>query len=162
VIGDFAVAIYEPTGERCSGKGSVTTDFNGDTDGALAIATQSDGKIVLVGFAGNGTDCDFALARYEGGDCPANIWLGHYVAVHIFVHPQRAGRPARPDFRKQLYNRLQLGLVSLRRPGLLFVRIIVKHDRRPHEAVETEAIRQRVLIDILRDHLDALLLERLD
>jgi hypothetical protein len=39
--------------------------------------------------------------------------------------------------------------------------IIVKRDRRykdgrPHQAVETEAISQRVLIDILRDRLDAL------
>ena len=43
---------------------------------------------------------------------------------------------------------------------------ILKHDRRyqdghPHEAVETEAISQRVLIDILRARLDALLPEPL-
>jgi hypothetical protein len=45
--------------------------------------------------------------------------------------------------------------------------VIVKHDRRykdgrPHEAVETEAISQRVLIDILRARLDALLPELLE
>jgi len=45
--------------------------------------------------------------------------------------------------------------------------IIVKHDRRyrdgrPHEAVETEAISQRVLVDILRTRLDALLPEPLE
>jgi uncharacterized delta-60 repeat protein len=106
---DFGVAIYEPTGERCSGKGSVATDFSGDTDEALAIAIQSDGKIVLVGFAGNGADWDFALARYEGGDCPPNIWLGHYVTVHIFVHPQDLIGPPAPILRKELYNRLQIG-----------------------------------------------------
>jgi len=44
--------------------------------------------------------------------------------------------------------------------------VIVKHDRRykdgrPHQAVETEAISQRVLIDILRARLDALLPEAL-
>ena len=44
--------------------------------------------------------------------------------------------------------------------------VIVKHDRRykdgrPHEAVETEAISQRVLIDILQARLDALLPEPL-
>jgi hypothetical protein len=44
--------------------------------------------------------------------------------------------------------------------------VIVKRDRRytdghPHEAVETEAISQRVLIDILRARLDALLPEPL-
>jgi hypothetical protein len=44
--------------------------------------------------------------------------------------------------------------------------VIVKHDRRykdgrPHEAVETEAISQRVLIDLLRARLDELLPEPL-
>ncbi len=44
--------------------------------------------------------------------------------------------------------------------------VIVKHDRRykdgrPHEAVETEAIGQRVLIDVLRTWLDARLPEPL-
>ena len=44
--------------------------------------------------------------------------------------------------------------------------IIIKHDRRykdgrPHEAVETEAISQRILIDILRTRLDQLLPEPL-
>jgi uncharacterized delta-60 repeat protein len=106
---DFAVAIYEPTGERCAGKGSVMTDFSGDTDQALAMAIQSDGKIVLAGFAGNGTDWDFALARYQGGDCPAKIWLGHYVTVHIFVHPQDLIGPPAPILRKELFNRLQVG-----------------------------------------------------
>ena len=44
--------------------------------------------------------------------------------------------------------------------------MIIKHDRRykdnrPHEAVETEAISQRVLIDILRERLGQLLPEPL-
>lgn len=44
--------------------------------------------------------------------------------------------------------------------------VIIKSDRRysdgrPHEAVETEALRQTVLVDILRAHLDALLPEPL-
>jgi len=44
--------------------------------------------------------------------------------------------------------------------------VIIKHDRRykdgrPHEAVETEAISQRILIDILRARLDELLPEPL-
>jgi hypothetical protein len=44
--------------------------------------------------------------------------------------------------------------------------VIIKHDRRytdgrPHEAVETEALRQTVLVDILRARLTALLPEPL-
>jgi hypothetical protein len=43
---------------------------------------------------------------------------------------------------------------------------IIKRDRRykdghPHEAVETEALRQTVLVDVLRAHLDELLPEPL-
>jgi hypothetical protein len=46
------------------------------------------------------------------------------------------------------------------------VPVIVKHDHRykdgrPHEAVETEALRQTVLIEFLRDRLDELLPEPL-
>ena len=45
--------------------------------------------------------------------------------------------------------------------------VIIKHDRRysdgrPHEAVETEALRQTVLMDILRARLDELLPEPLE
>jgi uncharacterized delta-60 repeat protein len=41
--------------------GRVTTDFAGDADGAIAVAIQSNGKIVAAGSSG----LDFALARYN-------------------------------------------------------------------------------------------------
>jgi uncharacterized delta-60 repeat protein len=43
--------------------GKVTTDF-GSIDEGLAVALQSDGKIVVVGKSYNGSNFDFALARY--------------------------------------------------------------------------------------------------
>ncbi|MFD0273974.1 calcium-binding protein [Kitasatospora sp. NPDC127111] len=43
--------------------GRVTTDFGGGEDDADAVAVQSDGKIVAVGYAG--AFGDFALARYN-------------------------------------------------------------------------------------------------
>jgi uncharacterized delta-60 repeat protein len=106
---DFAVAIYEPTGEQCSGEASVTTDFNGHDSHANAMAIDSDGKILLVGGADNGTDTysDFALARYEGGDCPPTRWLGFYAAYNPFVHPQDlVGPPVPPE---GPYNQLAIG-----------------------------------------------------
>src|SRR5262245_23990513 len=110
VAGDFAAAIYEPNGERCSGKGSVATDFGADFDGAAAIAIQSDGKIVVAGHAGKDYgSLDFALARYQGGDCPPKIWFGHYIMVHIFIHPQDLVGPPAPILRKELYKQLQVG-----------------------------------------------------
>ena len=106
---DFAVAIYKETGERCS---AATTDFNGDIDEALAVAIQSDGKILLLGHAGIGSAGDFALARYKGGNCPLRLWLGLFLAYHIFVHPQElVGPPVPPEgpIRDKVYDQLQIG-----------------------------------------------------
>jgi uncharacterized delta-60 repeat protein len=47
-----------------SGNGKVVTQFGG-TDGAVAVAIQSNGKIVAGGGTGTGTANDFALARYN-------------------------------------------------------------------------------------------------
>src|SRR5687768_8077944 len=44
--------------------GKVMTDF-GSTDEGLAVALQSDGKIVVVGKSYDGSNFDFALARYN-------------------------------------------------------------------------------------------------
>ena len=65
---DFAVARYNPNGSLDTGfgsGGSVVTDFMGATDHGLAVVLQLDGKIVVAGNASNGTDTDFALARYR-------------------------------------------------------------------------------------------------
>ena len=69
---DFALARYTITGTLdmtfgSGGTGKVTTDFNGQTDSAAALAIQSDGKIVAAGSAVNaaGESSDFALARYQ-------------------------------------------------------------------------------------------------
>jgi uncharacterized delta-60 repeat protein len=75
---DFALTRYDSNGSLDASFGSggkVTTDFFGNLDQANAIAIQSDGKIVLAGFALNSeTTFDFALARYDG-DSGANFDL---------------------------------------------------------------------------------------
>jgi uncharacterized delta-60 repeat protein len=67
--GDFALARYNPSGSldtTFSGDGKQTTDFGGTNgDKALAVALQSDGKIVVVGRAGLGSSSSWALARYN-------------------------------------------------------------------------------------------------
>ncbi len=64
---DVALARYHPDGVPDSGFGTnglqVTGLGSGD-DAAYAVALQPDGKIVVAGSAFNGTDDDFALARY--------------------------------------------------------------------------------------------------
>lgn len=68
----FALARYNPDGSldaTFSGDGIQTTDF-GAGDVAFGVALQADGKIVVAGQTGDGSDGGggaFALARYEGG-----------------------------------------------------------------------------------------------
>ena len=64
---DFALGRLNADGSKDTSfddDGFVVTDF-GDDDRAHAVAIQSDGKIVVAGRAHNGTDQDFALARYN-------------------------------------------------------------------------------------------------
>ena len=51
--------------------GKVTTAIGSDSDTARSIAIQADGKIVVAGSNYNGSDYDFALARYIAITPPA-------------------------------------------------------------------------------------------
>ena len=65
---DFAVARYNADGSLDTSfdtDGKVTTDFGSGDDSARAVAVQPDGKLVVAGYAANGTDDDFAVARYN-------------------------------------------------------------------------------------------------
>lgn len=64
---DFALARYNPNGSldpSFGGDGKVTTDFAGRNDLCFGIDVQDNGRIVAVGRTFNGTDRDFAVARY--------------------------------------------------------------------------------------------------
>jgi uncharacterized delta-60 repeat protein len=66
---DFGIARYDSNGSLDSTFGTggkVTTDFFGDADHARDIAIESDGKLIVGGFAFNGSNWfDFAIARYN-------------------------------------------------------------------------------------------------
>ncbi len=64
---DFALARYSAAGAldtTFKNTGKVTTAIGSADDCACGVALQSDGKIVVAGYSFNGTDNDFALARY--------------------------------------------------------------------------------------------------
>jgi len=64
---DFMVARYTSAGlldPTFGTLGVTTTGFSGGNDVARGVAIQSDGKIVLGGYAGSGGNNDFAVARY--------------------------------------------------------------------------------------------------
>ena len=65
---DFALARYNTNGTPDTSFGTggiVTTGFGTINDTAASVAIQSDGKIVAAGRSHNGSNLDFALARYN-------------------------------------------------------------------------------------------------
>ena len=65
---NFALARYNGNGSLDTTfdlDGKVTTDFVGFDDAGEEIVLQADGKILVAGTSNNGTDNDFALARYN-------------------------------------------------------------------------------------------------
>ncbi len=65
---DFALARYNPEGTvdySFGVNGKVTTDFGTGYDEGWSVTIQPDGKIVVAGYSENGTDTDFAIARYN-------------------------------------------------------------------------------------------------
>ncbi len=67
-VSDFALAGYNTDGSLDASfgvGGKVITDYGGQSAGANSVAIQSDGKIVVAGSAGNGSNSDFAVTRYN-------------------------------------------------------------------------------------------------
>jgi uncharacterized delta-60 repeat protein/CSLREA domain-containing protein len=65
---DFALARYHSDGSLDTSfddDGWLTTDFGASDDYAHSVAVDSSGKIVVAGYVDNGSDCDFAIARYN-------------------------------------------------------------------------------------------------
>jgi uncharacterized delta-60 repeat protein len=65
---DFAVVRYNTNGSldtSFSTDGKVTTDLGTPDEVAVSIVLQSNGKIVAAGRAGDGSDYDFAVVRYN-------------------------------------------------------------------------------------------------
>jgi uncharacterized delta-60 repeat protein len=103
---DFALARFNADGSpdlSFGSGGKVTTDFNGQTDRAFALAIQGDGKIVVAGSAApaSGISTDFAVARYDsagapdgtfgsGGKLTTDIGGAIDIAQNIVVQPNGA------------------------------------------------------------------------
>jgi uncharacterized delta-60 repeat protein len=97
----IALVRYNTDGSFDAGFGTggvVVTDIGTVHNEAYSIALQSDGKIVLAGFSGNGADYDFALARYNtdgsldpgfgtAGIVTTAIGTGHDLAYCVAIQP---------------------------------------------------------------------------
>jgi len=84
---DFALARFNLDGSldaNFGGSGWVSTDFSGGEDIAVAMALLPDGRILLGGHSWNGTDNDFALARYNAdGSLDGTFGAGGRVTSHL-------------------------------------------------------------------------------
>jgi uncharacterized delta-60 repeat protein len=92
--GDFIVARYNADGTLDGGFGTAgvaTTDIAGGSDRAHAVALQSDGKIVVAGYARVGSSDDFAVVRYLTNGTPdPSFGTGGEAAVDLFGLRNRA------------------------------------------------------------------------
>jgi uncharacterized delta-60 repeat protein len=96
-LNDFALARYNQDGSldpSFNGDGKVITDFNGQSDGAVGVAVQPDGRIVAAGTTIFMT-LKFALARYNAdGSLDASFGTGgrvitpdRYSATGVALQP---------------------------------------------------------------------------
>jgi len=70
---DFVLARYDMAGQLDPGfgnSGKVLTDFGGSSDGVYALVMQPDGMLVAAGRSFNGSQSNFALARYSATGQP--------------------------------------------------------------------------------------------
>ncbi|MBL0317399.1 MAG: T9SS type A sorting domain-containing protein [Flavobacteriales bacterium] len=90
---DFALVRYNSDGsiDNTFGiNGIVTTNIgqSGSDDEIRAVLIQSDGKILAAGNTNNGTDNDFALARYiNSNDVGINSNLNPALTIHSYPNP---------------------------------------------------------------------------
>jgi hypothetical protein len=85
--GDFALARYNNNGSLdvvFDGDGRLITSIGGGFDSGYALALQPDGKIIVAGTSHNGSNYDFALARYLGdtatfADVPTTYWAWNWI-----------------------------------------------------------------------------------
>jgi uncharacterized delta-60 repeat protein len=84
---NFALARYNANGTLDTGFGTggvVTTALGSNWDAAYGLGIQSDGKILAAGYSGNGSNYDFALARYnENGSLDTGFGAAGIVTTPI-------------------------------------------------------------------------------
>ena len=66
------------------GSGYITNSILGSDDGGTSLALQADGKAVIAGYAWNGANFDFALARFHTDGSPDETFDGDGVLTTTF------------------------------------------------------------------------------
>jgi uncharacterized delta-60 repeat protein len=89
---DFAVLRYHPDGTPDTsfgnnGKRTIDVDGSGHDDGAYGVAIDSKGRIVLAGYANNGTEDDFAVVRLNANGSLDGTFNGTGIEVTAVAVP---------------------------------------------------------------------------
>ena len=85
---NFAVSRFNSDGTIDTGfgtNGKVTTPVTSFNNGANSVAIQSDGKIVVAGFASNGSSSDFAVVRYTNSGTLDNTFNSTGIVITPIV-----------------------------------------------------------------------------
>src|SRR5688572_22757432 len=111
---DFALVRYHTNGildSTFDSDGIVITDFNGNGDMAYAAAIQPDLKIIAAGYTNNGTDHDFALARYLSG---LNVGVVDFSSINeVMVYPNPVFSKFILEFELNSSEEISIGLMGL-------------------------------------------------
>ena len=109
--------------------GIVTTDLRGFNDWGTSIALQPDGKIVFGSKSSNGTDTDFAVARYNpDGSLDGTFGTGGKVFTPIGSGNDDGSRVTlQPD------GKIVLARLVRERDGRRFRRRALQHRRKPRQ-----------------------------
>ncbi len=99
--GNFALARYTPSGAldlSFDADGKVTTHFGSGGAFAYDVAVQEDGKIVAAGYADNGSNTDFGVARYRtNGSLDGEFGSGGMAMVDFGSYDKGCGLALQDD-----------------------------------------------------------------
>ncbi|HQV51664.1 MAG: T9SS type A sorting domain-containing protein [Flavobacteriales bacterium] len=112
---DFALVRYNADGTPDPDLGSVgivITDFNGFDDMANSSALQPDGNIIVAGYANDGTDYAFAVARYLSGLNVGIIDLS-VANDNALIYPNPIGMHATLEYTLQHAERISIHLLDM-------------------------------------------------
>ncbi len=104
---DMALARFNMNGSvdtSFDADGKITTALGNSHDVANAIAIQSDGKIVVVGFSNNGANDDVAVCRYIGNAVASGVHESISTTSEMEIYPNPCNIKAVVAFHTMIHN----------------------------------------------------------
>jgi uncharacterized delta-60 repeat protein len=142
---DFAVARYNLNGSldnTFDGDGKVTTSISAGSDIANSVVIQANGSLVVAGVATNGSDNDFAVARYTSSGAPDPVFGGNSTGYALVDF---GGNDIGYSIASQGVNLIVGGLTGT---SLALVRLINSSTVLPLTITSFEAVKQETSVQL--------------